>query len=732
MIADLNSFNNRNILTVLIIIMLTCFSCPDNCIAQNSGERQILSTNMVEVGLFIPGIIIDMRYANNNNVFGQKIYDENTAYLRMGTVNKLIKIQDELQKQGYSLKIWDAYRPPEAQFKLWKICPDNRYVANPYNSFSNHSRGCTVDVTLVDMQGMEVEMPSDFDDFSAKANRDYSDVSNNAAANARLLENIMKKYGFTTIESEWWHFDDSEKNKYQVIHDLSSLLNIDIFDNSNIFEDWRPGNFQPVWLANNPECRSLINKAIDQGLISGYNYNDKSYIGLDFSMTRAEFAAMLTHVLNIEIDKNSSAEWYFPYISALNNTGVIDKYNWTNKEWNQYITRPEMARWIGKSLLINNYPFEPHIINDVNNLEIEAAVLSGIFNGDNKGNFNWQDNAKRVQGIIVLMKLQEKLNLSPPEFIDDRIVSLRTITISAIGDCVIGTDSRFPQAGRFDTELRAQGYNYNYFFKNVKSILENDDLTIANLETTLTTANKKPDKSHQEAAFFFKGAPSHTKILQYGSIEAVNFANNHSYDYLEQGYQDTINNLDNAGIQSFGYDRKAFVNIKGINVGLLGYNALGALEEGLNIESLCQQIATDLEFMKQSCELLVVSMHWGIEGSELVSDEQITLGRFAINNGADLVLGHHPHVIQKIEKYNNKYIVYSLGNFCYGGNNNPNDKSTFILQQDFTFNQDNNCINDSHIRVFPCSVSSVKHLNNYCPTPVEGEAARLIMQRVGI
>jgi poly-gamma-glutamate capsule biosynthesis protein CapA/YwtB (metallophosphatase superfamily) len=503
-------------------------------------------------------------------------------------------------------------------------------------------------------------------------------------------------------------------------------------EKSPAFEDWRPGNYQPLWLANDNNCRQMIDKAIYQGLIRGYDRNGKHYLKLSQYMTRAEYAVLLARVLNLEPDKTKKGEWYLPYTSALTEAGIVSEDNWSSTEWNQYIKRMEMAQWTGKSLLINKYQSGTREIEGINSPEIRTAILSGLINGDDKGNYNWQNSAERVHGIIVLMKLQQVLMLPPPVSTGDDLTygesALRTITISAIGDCTLGTDFRFPYVGRFDTTLKAVGNDYSYFFNNVRTVLENDELTIANLETTLTTASKQANKGDPDEAYFFKGDPSYTEILKQGSVEAVNLANNHSYDYMAQGYQDTVSNLNQAGILSFGYDNKAVASANGIKIGMLGYNLVGRL----NINSLQNQIASDIEQMKEDCQLVIVSFHWGIEGSKVVTKQQSALGHFVIDSGADLVLGHHPHVIQKVENYNDKYIVYSLGNFCFGGNHNPSDKDTFIFQQSFVFNQDDICVNASQIKIIPCSVSSMSNRNNFCPTPVEGETAQRILQRVGL
>lgn len=164
----------------------------------------------VRVADYLPDIEVELRYAAEHNFTGQQIYDFTDAWLRYGTVQKLILVQEELNQSGLCLKIWDAFRPTDAQFKLWEACPDSTYVANPVNGFSSHSRGNTVDITLVHADGTEVVMPTDFDDFSALADRDYSDCDQEAAANARLLEQVMEKYGFKPYSGEWWHFSDTQ------------------------------------------------------------------------------------------------------------------------------------------------------------------------------------------------------------------------------------------------------------------------------------------------------------------------------------------------------------------------------------------------------------------------------------------------------------------------------------------------------------------------------------------
>ena len=164
----------------------------------------------VRVTDYIPDIAVDLRYATAHNFTHAPVYAFTDAFLRYGTVKKLAEVQDLLREAGYSLKIWDAFRPVDAQFVLWNRCPDGRYVADPNRGYSSHSRGNTLDVTLVRLDGSPLEMPSDFDDFTALGDRDYSDCSLEAMHNVQLLETTMEAHGFRGYEAEWWHFSDTD------------------------------------------------------------------------------------------------------------------------------------------------------------------------------------------------------------------------------------------------------------------------------------------------------------------------------------------------------------------------------------------------------------------------------------------------------------------------------------------------------------------------------------------
>ena len=294
-----------------------------------------------------------------------------------------------------------------------------------------------------------------------------------------------------------------------------------------------------------------------------------------------------------------------------------------------------------------------------------------------------------------------------------------SLTLSVVGDCTLGTDETFD----YDTSLNAYYENYgaDYFLQNVKDIFSTDDLTIANFEGTLTDSDEREDKT-----FAFKAPASYASILTGGSVEAVNTANNHSHDYGEQSFDDTLAALDDAGIVHFGYDETAVMDVKGIKVGLVGiYELYDHLEREQQLKDNIAKVKAD------GAQLIVVIFHWGNETETVPDSNQTTLGRIAIDEGADLVCGHHPHVLQGIETYKGRNIVYSLGNFCFGGNSSPSDMDTMIYQQTFTIDADG-VKKDNVTNIIPCSISSAAYdgYNNYQPTPAKGDEATRILGKI--
>lgn len=326
-----------------------------------------------------------------------------------------------------------------------------------------------------------------------------------------------------------------------------------------------------------------------------------------------------------------------------------------------------------------------------------------------------QDPAKTKEKIDTSMVQIDEITLGPD--INAEKGKPVTLTVSSMGDCTLGTDINFDYSSSLNAYYDAQGPDY--FFQNVRSILTADDLSIVNMEGTLTTSDQR-----QEKQFAFKAPPEYAAILSGGSVEAANMANNHSKDYGESSYTDTITALENAGVPTFGYERAKILKIKGIKVGVTGiYELADHLEKQ-------QQVKENIAALKEAgAKLIIINFHWGNEREYTPTDIQKTLAHLAIDEGADLVIGHHPHVLQGIERYKDKYIAYSLGNFCFGGNSNPEDKDTIIFQQTFTI-EDGKVKNDDNITLIPCSLSSASGYNDYCPVILDGTEKQRILDKI--
>ena len=341
-------------------------------------------------------------------------------------------------------------------------------------------------------------------------------------------------------------------------------------------------------------------------------------------------------------------------------------------------------------------------------------ILAGIRGCSNYRNSKAAEKAAAQDAVSMNVNSE-----TSSEAADAVVMDPVSLTLSVVGDCTLGTDETFD----YDTSLNAYYENYGsaYFLQNVKSIFSQDDLTIANFEGTLTESDAREDKT-----FAFKGPASFTSILTDGSVEAVNTANNHSHDYGDQSYEDTMTALDAAGIVHFGYDETAVMDVKGIKVGMVGiYELKDHLEREQQLKDNIAKVKAD------GAQLIVVIFHWGNETETVPDSNQTTLGRLAIDEGADLVCGHHPHVLQGIETYKGKNIIYSLGNFCFGGNSSPSDMDTMIYQQTFTITSEG-VQADNVTNVIPCSISSAAYAgyNNYQPTPAEGDEAARILAKI--
>lgn len=330
-------------------------------------------------------------------------------------------------------------------------------------------------------------------------------------------------------------------------------------------------------------------------------------------------------------------------------------------------------------------------------LLVVVVVLAGVFAG---GYINKEkEMAERAMAEVV-----------PPD-------EYRAISVTAVGDCTFGTDVNYLSDYSFDAEFERQNGDATYFLRKVRRYFENDDLTIVNFEGTLSENGERADKE-----FAFRGNPEYARILTSSSVEAANLANNHSRDYGDVSFSDTKKILEENKILCFEGKNYGIRIIDGIKIGMIGTSTMRFDGEAGFIKRM-------EELNKENPDLIIASFHWGEEGTSVPNEQQKTLARLAIDNGADLVIGHHPHVLQGVEKYNGKYILYSLGNFCFGGNKHPVDRDTMIFKQTFIFKNGALADTDS-VHIIPCSVTSANDRNNFQPIALSGDAFLRVVEKI--
>ena len=293
------------------------------------------------------------------------------------------------------------------------------------------------------------------------------------------------------------------------------------------------------------------------------------------------------------------------------------------------------------------------------------------------------------------------------------------ITLTAVGDVTIGRNVQHKGTSIFEKELKKQKGDPNFIFRNVKQIFAEDDLTIANFEGVLADTYSIPS-SKKNNDFLFLASPEYANVLRDNSVEVVTMENNHINDFGEDGINSTIAAMESAGVVWANKNHMATVEVQGIRIGMLAYQIVPPLRsDEMQADALQAQVASDIARAKQSCKIVIVSFHWGKELDYSPRNEspyrQVTLGRAAIDAGADLVLGHHSHRINPIEKYNGRYIVYSLANCSFAGNNKPSDMCTFIFQCKFRIRDGE--IVDNPFRIIPCRISSRRDYNDFAITP---------------
>ena len=280
------------------------------------------------------------------------------------------------------------------------------------------------------------------------------------------------------------------------------------------------------------------------------------------------------------------------------------------------------------------------------------------------------------------------------------------ITATFTGDFTIGGDSR-KRTDIFNDELKKQGGDINFPLRNVRDILMADDLTLVNFEGTLTDSTYVPNNK-KENQFLFSAPPEYVSILADNGIEAVALENNHVMDHGEEVYLETQQHLTDAGIVWSNAENIGEYTVKGVRIAMLSYQTFNLYDK------LFTQVPLDIAEAKAKYDLVIVSFHWGAEKDYAPNANQQKMGKLAIDAGADLVVGHHSHRINPIEEYKGKYIVYSLGNFCFSGNKNPSDMSSFMFQMRWRVKD--GVVTQDAWRIIPIRISSRTDYNDFTPT----------------
>lgn len=274
------------------------------------------------------------------------------------------------------------------------------------------------------------------------------------------------------------------------------------------------------------------------------------------------------------------------------------------------------------------------------------------------------------------------------------------------GDCTLGT--LYQYYGASTSFPNTVGEDYSYPFANVQDWFATDDFTMVNLEGPLTNEGTPAIKSYT-----MRGDPKLVNILSSGSVECVSIANNHTYDFGEIGYENTKKALDSVNVAYAGDGEIRLIETdRRLKIGIL------CVEFYIDPDYMVSQIAS---LQEQGAELIIVSFHWGVEGYYRHTYDQSSVAYAAIDAGADIVYGHHPHVLQPIEEYNGGMIYYSLGNFSFGGNDNPSDFDTALISQQVIRDIDGT-VRLGQCTPIPCRISSIEQRNNFQPTPVSEDS----------
>lgn len=340
--------------------------------------------------------------------------------------------------------------------------------------------------------------------------------------------------------------------------------------------------------------------------------------------------------------------------------------------------------------------------------EEDISFSDLIVESTEKGN-----NAANAQNDAIASENGEEAGVEEKNAVTLQADGSVLITLTAVGDVTIGRNVQHKGTSIFEKELSKQGNDINFIFRNVKDIFESDDMTIVNFEGVLADEYKIPSRKKNND-FLFLGAPDYAKALPDNGVEIATIENNHIDDFGDDGRSNTQSALTNAGIVWADEYHMAEYEVQGLNIAVLSYKTFDYYD------TLRSKVPAEVAAAKATHDLVIVSFHWGAELDYAPNNNQIAMGHMAVEAGADLVLGHHSHRINPIECYNGKYIVYSLANCSFAGNNKPSDMFTFIFQTRFKIKDGEILANP--FRIIPCRISSRKDYNDFAITPLTDQS----------
>lgn len=494
----------------------------------------------------------------------------------------------------------------------------------------------------------------------------------------------------------------------------------------------------------NDWARTAVQHAYDHGVIQ-----EQRNLGVDYTqpIRREQFVTMLVNLIaqvkgtdswtlatqlgivlpsqttvqrldDITITNGSFQDTQSAYVEVAVRLGVVKGNELHQFQPEQSITRAEAAVMIRSCMAVlgieqaNQMPVTYKDAYLIPRWAVESVkFVSGRTDqkgqplmGGGQGCFDAEQALTIEQAIITIGRMLDSMSVTGHAVGWQNVPGYDTVTLSLTfgGDCTFGRNQGSAYGGSFDEMYDRKGADY--FFSGITEFFQ-DDLTMVNFEGTLTTAKTAANKK-----FVFRGRPEYADILQAGSIDVVTVANNHSADYGLTGYADTLKYLSDV-VQVSGYERMPIITVKGIRIGF-------ASNVGWSFDRTQKQwierAVRDLR--DRGANLIVFNYHWGIELDDKSNQTQRAIAHYCIDQGADLVVGHHPHVVQEVETYRGKQIAYSLGNLVFGGNRNPKDKRCLIFQQNFVVDLDTKQVKEASYQAIPYLITSTNGRNDYRPS----------------